>query len=267
VNAQNSRRHEFLTARLVYALVLLGVPAAAQPFLAPELPALSLRDLRMAAPASPDDAADPDGFFSIGKWMLDKRGDVAHWMGHRYHARLLDEPVNVLIRARAANPEAAIRALLLAAKAAGFKPRMGHTNAYQALLESKRLPQQGKTFSDRPFLQTNDHFRLFGPVRAGEYYYFSAAFSREKVDLGCLTHAYVSFQQAREIFVSKMREAEGATIVGQVSLANAIPDDGFQTTGDHDGTAVMLELTGRPRLGEDDDQPFVECAEETDGAD
>jgi hypothetical protein len=263
-------------ALCVLSLLNLAARAQVDPGArAPELPAVSFDGLRNSAqgaleraaipdpvsaapdkvPVSPGDAAAPAGLPSVGKWMLDKNGDVAHWLGRRANGLLLDEPVNVLIRVRAAAPAAAIQKVAAAAKAAGFTPRDGHSNGYASLLDGKKLEQENKTFSDRPFFESNDHFRLFGPVRFGDYYYFSAAISREKVALIVgekadefpPTHEYVSFNKTRDAFAAKMKSAGGAGIVGLIPLGSAIPNDGFQTTGDHDGAAVLLELP-RPSL-------------------
>jgi len=268
------------TAAVLSALALLSLAARAQidpGARAPELPAASFDGLKNSpqgaleraaipdpasaapekVPVSPDDAVAPAGLPAVGKWLLDKNGDVAHWLGRRVNGLLLDEPVNVLIRVRATAPAGAIQKVLAAAKAAGFTPRDGHTNGYASLLDGKKLAQENKTFSDRPFFESNDHFRLFGPIRLGGYYYFSAAISREKVALIRAedpdpdefppTHEYVSFTKTRDAFAAKMKSAGGAGVVGLIPLGNAISDDGFQTTGDHDGAAVLLELP-RPSL-------------------
>jgi hypothetical protein len=249
------------TAAVVCALALSSFAAAAPLERAPELPSAGFEGLKNSpveietppfsvpgpvpgsVPVSPDDQARPAGLPPIGKWLLDKNEEVAHWLGRRVRGLVLDEPVNVLIRIRTSgSPEAALKKFLAAAKAAGFFPRPGHSNGYSALLDGSARGQEKETFSDKPFLVSNDHFRLFGPVRQGDSYYFSAAISREKVDGFPPTHEYSSFNKARDLFAAKMKAKGGAGIDGRIPLDNAIPDDGIQTTGDHDGSAVLLEL-------------------------
>lgn len=192
---------------------------------------------------------------SIGKWMLQSSGETAHWVGLTYMGRTLDEPINVVIRVEAATANQALQTLIQAASKAGFTLNSGHSSGYFASIEGKayaEVPdQQGVAFSDGSWLSANDHGRFFGPVlwKTDGKYYFVGALSREGgasplsiIADGGESHAYLSFTQARTTFVKNMVATKKATIAGKVFLNNVKNDDGLETTGDHDGYAVVLDL-------------------------
>jgi hypothetical protein len=191
----------------------------------------------------------------MGKWLLDSNDNVAHWLGDKLRGLRLDEPINVVIRAAApkAPPAApmsgaaALDRLLAATKTAGYPLREGHSCGYQAIIAGQRYGDisQGKdkcTFSNEAWVLPNNHGRIFGPALWEGNYYFIAAFSREDIVLPATHHKYVSFKAARDDFAKRMQQSGAAALVGSVPMGNGIPDDGFQTTGDHDGDAVLLDL-------------------------
>lgn len=136
---------------------------------APAVPASVAADI--GAQPSPSDAISPAGLPTVGKWMLDKEGKVASWLGDLYKGKHFAEPINIIVRVDTADPAEAKAKLLHATRAAGFIDQPGHSSGYQAWIEStlaKEYPPQAEhAFSDGPFLLPNDHGRLFGPVLWG----------------------------------------------------------------------------------------------------
>ncbi|MFL5814527.1 MAG: hypothetical protein ACJ763_13205 [Bdellovibrionia bacterium] len=204
--------------------------------------------------AHPADFAEPGGDLpAIGKWMLDSHGEIAHWLGMEFNSHRINEPINIIIRVKAADPESANRKLLSAASAAGFENRKGHSTGYSAYLNDGIVPQfdamPDHAFSDAYYLLSNNHGRIFGPVLWQGSFLYVAAFSRESVHLidkllgkSAHMHIYSSFNQARDQFASQMARQGGATIAASVPLDNALPENPTDTTGDHDGQAILLDL-------------------------
>lgn len=201
------------------------------------------------APAiPPSEIATPAGLPSIGKWMIDKDGTIAHWLGERVGGKKLHEPINViLVDSKAASAEDAHRNLMAAAKAAGYPVRFGHSTGYRGFIGGalySQLPQgRDDAFSNRIFEETNNHGRIFGPHAFEGAYVFIGAFSRESVDfLRDPPHLYASFNRARDDFARDLAAHTGFRSSGTAALGNAISDDPDITTGDHDGHAVVLRL-------------------------
>jgi hypothetical protein len=200
----------------------------------------------------PTDTVILPGFPPLGKWMIDHTGEIAHWLAYEHRGKKIAEPINVIIRVDRKSPEEAQQALIDAAQSAGFAPRKGHSSGYQAILGDGLISQlpdtPGFAFSNITYILPNNHGRIFGPLAYDGKYYFTAAFSREGVDwLGKIflhhgLHVYDSFMQARNQFVKKMCEEAGAVNSGTVNLENALPPDDPRDTGDHDGTATVLDL-------------------------
>ena len=89
----------------------------------------------------------------------------------------------------------------------------------------------------------NSHGRIFGPYYDGKNYYFSAAFSRERIVLTFdrkKMHQYRSFIAARDDFAARMDKQTGYKMVKYIGLENALSNDPAVTTGDHDGRAAVL---------------------------
>lgn len=200
------------------------------------------------APLPQQEIAMPPDLPDIGKWMFDKDGRIAHWLGQIVDGKKLHEPINViLIDASSASPDQARARLRAAAKAAGYPVRMGHSTGYRGFIGGdlfSQLPQgRDDAFSNRIFEETNNHGRIFGPYPSSRGYVFIGAFSRESVDLiRDPPHRYASFNAARDDFARALAAHTGFRPSNMVALDNAISDDPHVTTGDHDGHAVVLEM-------------------------
>ncbi len=191
-------------------------------------------------------AADPQGLPSIGKWMLTAQDVPSDWLGEVYEGRILREPINVIIVDDAAASAAdAVARLVASAHRAGYPIRLGHSAGYQAVIGGQLYAQLPKgwddAFSNEMFELSNNHGRIFGPHLMGQAYYFTGAFSRERVDpFRWPGHRFASFNQARDDFVFRMDQHSAYKMTGSVSLGNALADDPRLTTGDHDGNAFIL---------------------------
>jgi hypothetical protein len=198
--------------------------------------------------ASPTDVVQPHSLPSLGKWMIDAGGDVAHWLNYRVEGRRIDEPINVLLRVTAPDALTARRRLAAALEIAGFVERRGHSNGYRAILDGALRAQAGATFSNHVYLMPNDHVRFFGPVAWENRFVFAGSASREGVALWrkilnrkTLLHPYVSFASARNRLATDLRDRAHATVTAYVALENLVGDS-TDTTGDHDGSAVLIDL-------------------------
>ena len=226
---------------VLFALLLLAGP-----------PRLSAQQRQQTT--QPEDAlpiisavvATPPDLPTIGKWMIDRSGTTAHWLGELYESKRLYEPINVIVvDAAAASAKDAKERLVAAVKTAGYPVRFGHSTGYRGLIGGSlydQLPQgRDDAFSNRIFEETNNHGRVFGPHRFGDAFVFIGAFSRERVNmLEWPAHRYGSFTEARDDFARQLDAKTGFKLLGRVSLDNAIADDPDITTGDHDGRAVLL---------------------------
>jgi len=203
------------------------------------------------APLTSVDVARPSGLPEIGKWMLDRDGTVAHWLGETYEGKHLHEPINViLLDADATSADHARQRLLAAAAAAGYPIRFGHSAGYRGYIAGEihaQLPAgRDDAFSNRVFELSNNHGRLFGPHRTNGGYVFIGAFSREAVHLlRWPGHRYASFNQARDDFARGLDRGTAFKSAGFVALENAIVGDPNATTGDHDGRAALLRAGSR----------------------
>ena len=182
---------------------------------------------------------------AVGKWMVDEKGDFAHWLGELYEGKPLREPINViLVDAGARNEEDAVKRLIAASKQAGYPIRRGHSIGYQASIGGTLHPElpTGKSgaFSNAPFELDNNHGRIFGPFKLGDSFVFVAAFSRENVDpFGTPKHRYASFNRSRDDFAQRMNEVTAFKLSGFIDLENTGIGMAW-TTGDHDGQATVL---------------------------
>lgn len=225
------------------------IPLAALLFLALCAPAAAQQ--AAPPPAIPADAvAQPPGLPAIGKWMIDKDGSIAHWLGERVNGKALHEPINViLVDAGAASAADAQRRLIAAAIAAGYPPRFGHSTGYRGFIGGALYAQlpfgRDQAFSNRIFEESNNHGRVFGPHEFNGAYVFVGAFSREAVSfVHDPVHRYASFVQARDDFAAALDKRGFYRRAGAVPLGNAVAGDPQITTGDHDGSAVVLQ-TGK----------------------
>lgn len=192
------------------------------------------------------DMAHPPGLPEIGKWMIDREGTIAHWLGELDDGRKLREPINVIfVDAGATTAEAARQRLVAASTAAGYPIRFGHSTGYRGAIGGVlyvQLPAgRDDAFSNGLFEMTNNHGRIFGSHPVGGAYVSIAAFSQEDIRLlRWPMHGFASFNRAREDYATQMDRATPFKRDGHVLLQNAIVRDATVRTGDHDGRAVVL---------------------------
>ncbi|MDX1888726.1 hypothetical protein [Mycolicibacterium sp. 050158] len=218
-----------------------GVYTSAQP--APN-PATSA-----TVPDPADEAATPYG--EIGKWMLLPTGQISNYGGLPSGGKQVLEAVNVIILDPVSTtPAQATQRLDTAMFWSGFAAQPVHSTGFAGIIDDVTYGQQPAIpllgFSDNFFLVPNDHGRIFGPdpVQTSTGYVWSGAFSTETLVLNnwLPAHAYVSSEMARTALVTRLLSSGQATFVGMVPLDNA-HDSATATTGDHDGYAVVLQLT------------------------
>lgn len=201
------------------------------------------------APPDPDDQAATE-YGDIGKWMLERNGDIADYGGLPYDGKTVLEPVNVIFVDQTSRSalEATWR-LSAAMRRAGFPPRFFHSTGFRGLIDDVRYRQRPGGlllgYSDDFFLLPNNHGRIFGPdpVETSSGYVWSGAFSTEEFTFyqGLPRHAYVSSNEARDALAADFVASGRGSLGGMVSLDNIYDTDAV-TTGDHDGYAVVIVL-------------------------
>ncbi|MGU3497317.1 hypothetical protein [Mycobacterium sp. C31M] len=201
-------------------------------------------------PSPTDAASTPYG--DIGKWMLTWGDRIANWGGKKYQGRTLFEAVNVIIvDPNSTSTAQAADRLNKAMFRSGFPAQPLHSFGFRGRIDDVTYGQRPKglllSYSNDFFLRPNDHGRIFGPdpVQTDTGFVWSAAFSTEKVGFtGWLPgHVYVSSNRARDSLATALVNSGQATFGGMVPLDNAY-NTATTTTGDHDGFAVVLVLTG-----------------------
>ena len=186
----------------------------------------------------------------VGTWLLQPNGQIANYGGVPHDGKTVLEPINVIIIDPTSTSAAQSAARLDAAMTrAGFPAQPIHSTGFHATINGTTYGQQPtgflQAFSDNFFLFPNDHGRMFGPAPAanGSGYVWTGAFSTEQLNpANPFTHEYVSSDIARAELARRLVASGAATVVGVVPLGNAYTDGTF-TTGDHDGYAVVLQLT------------------------
>ena len=187
----------------------------------------------------------PEGL-QIGRWLLTGREVPANWLGQKFQGKMMREPINViLVDEVAATPDAAVQYLLESCEAIGYLSRPGHSSDYRGQIGNviySQLPrQQNHAFSNAMYILPNDHGRIFGPHFFAGYYYFSGALSREAINLFAeVRHVYASFEMAKQDFAARMQASGRYFVVGAIAMENVFLPSESMTTGDHDGTAVLL---------------------------
>lgn len=236
-------------------------------------------------PSAPALAPDPKAtvtteYGKLGKWMINKDGQVADWVGLPYCAtdpcKTLQEPINTIITVEARSKFAAEAKLNRTLRKAGFAPSCCSSVGYKGIVgdeTSQQMPRGGilglgtlgpgfiergllgliagigPAYRDAPFWAANSHLRTFGGVPDGNgNYVFTASVSEEYLTkdpaTGKTTHGYESFNQARSALLAGMQKA-GGTSQGLVEMNNKIPAlDPTYSTGDHDGLAQVIALSG-----------------------
>lgn len=234
-----------LIRREIEGATALAKPAAAVTTVQPDAAA------PVAAPGvpRPTDVAHTV-YGDIGAWLLQPNGKIANYGGVRHGGKTVLEPVNVIILDPTSKSSAESAARLDAAMTrAGFPAQPIHSTGFSGIINGASYGQKPtgflQAFSDNFFLLPNDHGRMFGaaPAANGAGYVWSGAFSTEQLNpANPFTHEYVSSETARAALARRLVASGAATVVGVVPLGNAY-DDGTLTTGDHDGYAVVLQLT------------------------
>lgn len=187
----------------------------------------------------------PEGL-QIGRWHLTGREVPANWLGQKFQGKMMREPINViLVDEVAATPDAAVQYLLESCEAIGYLSRPGHSSDYRGQIGNviySQLPrQQNHAFSNAMYILPNNHGRIFGPHFFAGYYYFSGALSREAINLFAeVRHVYASFEMAKQDFAARMQASGRYFVVGAIAMENVFLPSESMTTGDHDGTAVLL---------------------------
>ena len=187
----------------------------------------------------------PEGL-QIGRWLLTGREVPANWLGQKFQGKMMREPINViLVDEVAATPDAAVQYLLESCEAIGYLSRPGHSSDYRGQIGNviySQLPrQQNHAFSNAMYIFPNNHGRIFGPHFFAGYYYFSGALSREAINLFAeVRHVYASFEMAKQDFAARMQASGRYFVVGAIAMENVFLPSESMTTGDHDGTAVLL---------------------------
>ncbi|WP_018354492.1 Ig-like domain-containing protein [Mycolicibacterium hassiacum] len=188
----------------------------------------------------PGDTASTQ-YGEIGKWMLKSSGQVADWGGSKYQGRSLVEPVNVIIIDEySSSPEESARRVNAALSRSGFPASAPHSSGYRGLIDGKVYGQQPsgllQAYDDHG--SPNSHGRLFGPAPLpdGSGYVWTGAFSTQNA-----LHGYHSFDQAQQALADRLVASGAAVRLDDVDLDNAV-DTATQTTGDHNGKAIVLRL-------------------------
>lgn len=211
----------------------------------------------LAEPAvpAPGDAVTTE-YGDIGKWMLKFNGQIANWGGKRYGGKKLLETVNVIIVDPHSTTSAqANRGLNNAMLRSRFPAQPFHSFGFRGNIDGVTYGQKPRgpllAYSNNFFLFRNDHGRFFGPdpIQTDAGFVWSGAFSTEQVGFTGLLpgHVYVSSNDARDALAHQLVSSGRATYGGLVALENAY-NTPTTTTGDHDGFAVVLVLTGSAPL-------------------
>ncbi|MEI6251366.1 MAG: hypothetical protein WCP30_00990 [Mycobacteriaceae bacterium] len=242
----------------------------------------------VATPSASAVAPDPKAtvttqYGEVGKWMVNKAGNVADWAGLPYctgdTCKTLQEPINTIITVKANSKFMAEAKLNFTLRRAGFPPSCCSSVGFQGIVDqlSQQMPRGGilgvgvlgpgtiqsgllgllagigPAYRDASFLLVNSHLRTFGGVPDGNGdYVFTASVSKEYLTkdptTGKTTHGYESFDRARAKLLAGMAKA-GATDQGMVELCNEIPAaDPKYSTGDHDGLAQVIAISGMAAL-------------------
>jgi hypothetical protein len=212
---------------------------------------LTYGGLLLLTPTSKKMPAIPQVSFTtevqMGKWMQTGKGVTASWLEQKHQGKKMQEPINIiLIDEVSTSLEEAVAYMLNSCDKIGYPSRRGHSSDYQGEVDRKVYQQYPRelnhAFSDALYILPNNHGRIFGPHFHNGKYYFTGAFSREGIDVFAeVQHVYVSFEVAKQDFATRLHEGKFYKIAGKVDMQSRIEnDDVLLTSGDHDGTAVLL---------------------------
>lgn len=187
-------------------------------------------------------------FPPFGKWMYQDDMEIAHWLGLLWEGKNLFEPINVIfVDAVSKTRKESIEALVDNLKKAGYNKKPHHSSGYIGFIGRSFYPQlppeRHHAFSDEVAEINNNHGRIFGPHSARGQFFYTGSFSREVIDpIAKIMHHYGSFDRARDELSQSLNKKSLYRITAFVHLENAIIADEKNTTGDHDGMAVVLSL-------------------------
>jgi hypothetical protein len=221
----------FFLSLFLYTLILsCGAPVRS--------PAIGMGSL---APSSASMKIPP-----VGGWLAYDDGKYADWLGLKYYGRLLREPINIIIMDnRSPSPEIAIQKIMKECKKIGYEEEYGHSSGYTGMINGavyNQIPnEKHMAFSNKDFFRTNNHGRIIGPASYNGAFIFIAGFSTERPSIiKGFHHSFVSFNQARDDFATKMGAGSVYKLAGTLKLDNVV-DTETTTTADHDGLAVVFE--------------------------
>lgn len=182
----------------------------------------------------------------LGKWMLTRDKEIAHWLGQTYQGKKIQEPINIImIDEVSVSSEEAIKFMYDSCINAKYLSRTGHSSDYLGEIAGrhyKQIPSEpNHAFSNELYILPNNHGRFFGPHQMNSKYYFVGALSREGINaLAKIKHSFVSFKTAQEDFAVRMDERSSYKILGKYDMRNSIQNDKALSTGDHNGTGIVL---------------------------
>jgi len=195
----------------------------------------------------PEDVVTPPNLPPIGKWMYTPEKKYSDWLGEKLNGKTLREPINIIIiDSISGSVEDAKNLLINNFKLAGFEIRSRHSGGYLGFIEKMLYPQlpdkPNHAFADKSFEENNNHGRIFGPCFINGVYYFTGAFSREKVVAEVPIHKFVSFNAARIQLSENLNANSNYKFAGKVDMKNRLETETI-TTGDCDGKAILLSAT------------------------
>ena len=228
--------------------VALNLPVVGAPRVTTRDPVIGSNPVSTAGgnPRFDDEVSTPYG--DIGKWLQEPGNQISDFGGQKLDGKSLLEPINVIVVDTTSTTKTeAIATLNAQLKEAGFPAQPIHSTGFGGSIDGVTYGQQPTgpldAYSNNFFLLPDDHARAFGPgLVEGVGYVWTVAASRELFGLyGILpTHTYLSYNAARDELTGQLID-DGATLVGIVPLGNAV-DSATQTTGDHDGYAIVVQL-------------------------
>jgi len=196
----------------------------------------------------PADTVCLNGLPAMGRWMFQGNKQRADWLGVKWQNKTLIEPINIiLIDSISSSPEQSEKLLIENLKKAGYTSRNLHSSGYLGYIGGVYYSQYPKennhAFSNASAFVDNNHCRIFGPHFFNGAYYYSAALSRENVaPFSRVKHHFSSFVRARDAFAFQLNKKSKFKIIKNVEMHNAIQNNITESTGDHDGMAILLSL-------------------------
>jgi hypothetical protein len=193
-------------------------------------------------------ATFPYNDLRINSFMLTKKRKITLWLGEKYQNRLLAEPINIIMVDKISTTQKdSLNNLESACAIINYKKKKGHSSEYLGKINEHFLSQfpsdYRMAFSDNDYWKLNNHGRFFGPYQNGHNsWIYIGQFSRENFKaIAFIHHKYISYDEARDNFSSKMNKMTSYRIVETIKANNVI-ETSYITTGDHDGNIIVLEL-------------------------